>query len=169
MSGDSPDTASYSDLGAEEVPSTPSASGVLPQSDPAQLKAQALELLAILTTWNNEVSGQLIYSHPYLGQYIQVWREFNTLVELEPVLAQDLQLASARASSSLEQLPCWGVTASGNRSKDCKVRATRGFRCGRHLTDGLEDHLQPDEDPYRDCTPLCYIPVGSSLPQVTHP
>ena len=156
MSGDSPDTASYSDLGAEEVPSTPSASGALPPSDPSQLKAQALELLAILTTWNNEFSGQLIYSHAHLGQYIQVWREFNTLVELEPVLAQDLQLASARASSSLEQLPCWGVTASGNRSKDCKVRATRGFRCGRHLTDGLEDHLQPDEDPYRDCTPLCY-------------
>jgi len=115
-----------------DPPGTPGAS--TPPSDPTVLLAQALELQGILGSWDTVSQGLITDSPDTLGRYIQVWRAFNELTELQPSLAEDLQASSAIAGSAAARLPCWGVTASGNRSKDCKIRATKGYRCGRHLT-----------------------------------
>ena len=158
-------TSSWSELGKTPSPATP---GAPTPQDPAVLKSQALELLAILSTWDVATQGNLIDDQDTLGHYIQVWYHFNDLAEVEPAVASDLQLKSARASTHSSDIPCWGVTASGLRSRDCKVRATKGFRCGRHIADGLEDHLQPDEDPHRECTTVCYV-CSSPFDSTTSP
>ena len=77
---------------------------------------------------------------------------------MESELFSDFCFNSAAATANLgSRVPCWAVASSNGRTSGCKVRATKGFFCGRHCgVNGLQDHLNSAEDPYRDCSSACF-------------
>ena len=155
------DSSPFEDLGGK-APSTPGSS---PPPDPEHLKGLVLHLLPKLAAWRPSVEGRFVDDIEALGAYIEVWRSLREGA-LEAELFSDLCVHSASATANLgNRVPCWAVASSNGRTSGCKVRATKGFFCGRHCgINGLQDHLDPSEDPYRDCSPACFTCGGSFKP-----
>ena len=148
------DSSPFEDLGAGKSPSTPGAS---PPPDPEHLKGLTLHLVPKLAAWKTSEKGRFVDDLEALGEYIEVWQGLREGT-LEAELYSDLCIHSATATANLEnRVPCWAVATSNGRASGCKVRATKGFFCGRHCgVNTLQDHLDPTEDPHRCCSSACF-------------